>query len=194
MLSWLMPSKNLTLPKLMLIRLRLILKLLQLRKLKIKPSLKPRQLHLRLRKLRLRRILMTITLRLRLKRKRLKLLMMRLSPNKRPLMRLWSLLRKLLKKLIDNRESKRRLLPSLNTMLEKKNKEKSSSMPSVMSGALAQLDSRKSNLLPILSSKLRPLFQAHLRKLWLLKSWSTSNLSAGLCSRTKTKKKIFTKQ
>ena len=194
MLSWLLPSKNLTLPKLMLIRLKLILKLLQLRRLKTKLSLKLRQLHLRLRKLRLRRILMTITLRLRLKRKRRKLLMMRLLPNKRPLMRLWSLLRKLLKKQIDNRESKRRLLPSLSIMLEKKNREKSSSMPSVMSGALAQLDSHKSNLLPILSSKLRLLFLAPLKKLWLLKSWSTSNLSAGQCTRTRTKNKTFTKQ
>ena len=193
MLSWLLRNKNPTLPKLMLTRLRLISKLLLLRRLKIKPSLKLRQPHLTLQKLRLKRILTTIMLRLRPKRKLPKLLMMQLLPNKRLLMRQCSLLRKLHKKQIDNRESKRRPLPLPSIMPERSNREKSSSMPSVMSGALAQLDSHKSNLPQILSSKLKTLFLALLRKLWLLKLWSTSNLFAGQCTRTRTKNKTFIK-
>jgi hypothetical protein len=53
----------------MLPKLRLILRLLLLRRLKIRPSLKRRQPFLKLRKLNLRRIWKTITPRPRLKRK-----------------------------------------------------------------------------------------------------------------------------
>jgi hypothetical protein len=163
-----------------------------LKRLKTKPSLKLRQQNLRQRKLRLRRIWKSITLRLRLKRRQPKQLMMKHWPSKRHLTRLCWSLRELHKKQIGNREFKKRLLLSLSMRLMRKSREKLFKMPSEMSGVQAQQDFLKSNLQPILSNKQSPLFQAPSKKLWLLMYWSTSNLFAGQCTRTKIKSKTFT--